>query len=164
MENKTKNNARSWLVILTIAVVFIMLYRMNPAPSQPRELTTLEFYEALSRNAVSQPVVRLLDRENGSTCLKGSYRVEETDPETKETREATVDYVVPLVPGENEKMMEFLLQKGVQVKVEEHRSMFSPLVVNILFFIGMIAAFYWLFARKMGGENGPFGLDRKSVV
>ncbi|MBE6381981.1 MAG: ATP-dependent zinc metalloprotease FtsH [Lentisphaerae bacterium] len=137
-----------------------MLYRMNPAPSQPRELTTLEFYEALSRNAVSQPVVRLLDRENGSTCLKGSYRVEETDPETKETREATVDYVVPLVPGENEKMMEFLLQKGVQVKVEEHRSMFSPLVVNILFFIGMIAAFYWLFARKMGGENGPFGFGK----
>ena len=160
MENKTKSNARSWLVILTIAVVFIMLYRMNPAPSQPKELTTLEFYEALSRNAVSQPVVRLLDRENGSTCLKGSYKVEETDPETKETREATVDYVVPLVPGENEKMMEFLLQKGVQVKVEEHRSMFSPLVVNILFFIGMIAAFYWLFARKMGGENGPFGFGK----
>ena len=115
MENKTKSNARSWLVILTIAVVFVMLYRMNPAPSQPRELTTLEFYEALSRNAVSQPVVRYLDRENGSTCLKGECKLSETDAETKETRETTVDFVVPLVPGENEKMMEYLLQKGIQV-------------------------------------------------
>ena len=160
MEKKNQNSARSWLVIAMVAVAFFALYRMSPSASPVREMSVLDFYAAVSEGRVVQPVTRYVDRETGSTCLKGEASFPSEQGEDGETKLVKAQYRVPLVPGENENLMEDLLRRGIQVTVEEHRSPLSPLVVNILFFVGMIALFYWMFAKKMGGENGPFGFGK----
>ena len=156
---------RSWLIVALVAALFFTFYKVNPGESAMRELTQLDFYKALDEGKLVEPVVRYLDREEGTTYLTGEM---ETDAADKDGRPVTdkkgnplrVKYRVPLVPGENEMIMEDLFRRQIQVKVTERRSPLSPFVMNILFFGGMIFLFYWLFYRKMGGGDGVFGFGK----
>ena len=157
-KKKPKNvNPRSWLVIALVVASFFALNRITPSPTGVRELTRLEFDEVLEQGIVEQPVIRVIDREDGSTRLVGKLR---TGEKAADGKEAKADFVLPLVPGENEELMATLRAGGMPVKVVEKRSALSPFMVQLLFFFLMIGAFYWFFARKMGGENGPFGFGK----
>ena len=103
-------------------------------------------------------VTRYIDREDGTTALTGEIYVGEADKESGKKEKKR--YRVKLVPGENEKIMEDLRARGIPVEIEEHRAAISPFLMQILFFVGFIALFYWLFARRMGGEGGPFGFGK----
>ena len=149
---------RSWLVIALIASMFVLLYRMNPNAEMVRELTQVEFFKALDGGEIEEPIVRFIDREDGETSLKGKMRVKEE--RMGEEKEVEVPFRVRLVPGENETLMNELLVRGRQVKVEERRPAISPFLMQIIFFVLMIGAFYWFFGRKMGGEGGPFGFGK----
>ena len=176
MAKKTQNSAakpdgknvgamRSWLLIALVAALFFSFYKSTPGEAGVRELTQLEFYKALDEGKIVEPVVRFLDRDEGETYLTGEMETDDVDKDGKPLADGKGDpvrvrYRVPLVPGENESMMEDLFSQQIQVKVKERRSPISPFLMNILFFAGMMFLFYWLFYRRMGGEGGMFGFGK----
>ena len=148
---------RSWILIALVAVSFFSMYRMNPNPAKVRALTHLEFYRAIEAGKIVDPVTRHIDRDEGTTYLTGEI---ETDTLTDDGDPVREKYRVALVPGENEGLMEDLLNGNLKVVIQEHRSAFSPFVMQILFFLGMMVLFYWLFGRRLSGANGPFGFGK----
>ena len=157
MEKKSANPAKSWLIIGAIALVFLALYEMNPNQPVVKDLTQLEFYQVLDENKVVEPIVRFTDRDEGITYLKGEMETGELTPDGKPAR---VPYRVRLVPGENESLMKDLFNRRRQVKVDEKRSAMSPFVTQLIFFLGFLAVFYFLFARRVGGGDGMFGFGK----
>ena len=157
MDKKTSKPARPWLLIAIVAVLLLSLFRMSPDVAPVREITQVEFFKLLDENKVVTPVVRMLDHDEGTTYLSGEAETNELQKDGSPVREK---FRLPLVPGENEWLMDDLFREGVQVSVREKRSLLSPMLVNILFMIGVMAFFYFMFARRMGGENGPFGFGK----
>ena len=156
---------RSWIIIATVVALFFAFYKTNPSEQAVRELTQIEFYKALDEGKLVEPVVRFIDRDEGETYLTGEMETDQVDKDGKPLADKNGDpvrvrYRVPLVPGENEPLMENLFSQQIPVKVKERRSPLSPLVMNILFFGGMMFLFYWLFYRKMGGDGGMFGFGK----
>ena len=156
-----KNNSsawRSWLMIALVAFAFFSMYRLNPSQPKTKELTQVEFYKALDDNRLVEPVVRMIDRDDGETYLTGDM---ETDELKENGDPVTVPYRLQLVPGENETLMADILANNVKVIVKEQKSALSPFVSQLLFFFGFLALFYWFFYRKMGGGGGgPFGFGK----
>jgi cell division protease FtsH len=161
---KKKNQAwRSWFMIAMIALAFFSMYRLNPNPAKVRELSQLEFYNAINAGKIVEPVVRLFDRDENETYLTGEAETDELDKEGSPVKER---YRVQLVPGENETLMQDLLEQNIRVVVKEKRSAISPFVTQLLFFFGFLALFYWFFYRRMSGQSGPFsfGKSRAKVL
>ena len=133
---KVKNSAiRSWITIALVAAVFYAMYRANPNPSQSRSLTQLELYNAINEGKITGPVVRHLNREDGETFLTGEMETDELDAKDDPVR---TRFVVRLVPGENEHLMDDLLAANISVEVREHKSAISPFIMQTLFFVGMM--------------------------
>ena len=157
---------RSWIIIAVAVALFFTFYKTNPGESAVRELTQLEFYKALDEGKLVEPVVRFMDRDDGETYLTGEMETDEVDKDGKPLADKNGDpvrvrYRVPLIPGENESLMEDLFRQQIQVKVRERRSPISPLMMNIIYLGGMLFLFYWLFYRKMGGgDGGVFGFGK----
>jgi hypothetical protein len=77
---KKKNQAwRSWLVIALVASMFFSMYKLNPNPVKTRELSQLEFYNAVDAGKIVEPVVRFLDRDEGETYLTGEIETDDLD-------------------------------------------------------------------------------------
>ncbi len=158
---KMQSNAfRSWLAIALVAAVMFSLYRANPNPVKTRDLTSLDFYRAIDAGKIVEPVVRHLDREEGETYLTGEIETDILDGKGDPVKEK---FIVKLVPGENERLMDDLLQSNIKVEIVEHRSALSPFVTQTLFFVGMLALMYWFMYRKMGGDGGPFGFGKSKA-
>ncbi|MBO7721684.1 MAG: ATP-dependent zinc metalloprotease FtsH [Kiritimatiellae bacterium] len=153
---------RSWLMIALIAVMFFSMYRMNPNVQKTRELTQLEFFKAVDDGKIVEPVVRHLDRDEGETYLAGEIETDELDAQGNPVKEK---YRVSLVPGENEDLMNDLFNAQIKVVVKEKKSALSPFVMQLLFFVGFMLLFYWLFYRRMGGGGVlGFGKSRAKVL
>ena len=164
---KDSGGRRSWLVIALIVLVLMSFYRMNPDMAPVAEMTTVEFYGKLQSGAIKPPVVRVVDRDSGSTWLTGELvaakggdsagREEDGQGKSKNPR-----YRVLLVPGENSKMMEDLRHRGIPVVIEERRSLLSPFVVQTIFFVGLLVFFFWMTSKKMG-DGGMFGFAKSKA-
>ena len=164
-DGKSVGAMRSWIIIAAAVALFFTFYKTNPGEPAVHELTQTEFYKALDEGKIVEPIVRFLDRDEGVTYLTGEMETDEVDKDgkpiaDKDGNPVRVKYRVSLVPGENENLMEDLFTRQLQVKVRERRSPLSPLVMNILFFGGMMFLFYWFFYRKMGGDGGVFGFGK----
>ncbi len=157
MPKKMNPALRSWLVIALVAFAFISMYKMNPNRPKIRELTQIEFFKAIDAGKIVEPVVRFVDRDEGETFLTGEIETDELEKDGSPVKER---YRVALVPGENESLMNDLFASQVKVVVEERRSPISPFMMQLLFFFGFLALFYWFFHRKMGGDGGPFGFGK----
>ena len=144
-------------MIALIAVMFFSMYRLNPNVQRPKELTQIEFFKKLDDGKVVEPVVRFLDRDEGETYLTGEVETDELDQEGNPLRET---YRVSLVPGENEGLMNDLFAAQMKVVVKEKKSFMSPFVSQLIFFLGFMALFYFLFYRRMGGNGGLFGFGK----
>ena len=158
-------------MIALIAVVFLSMYRMNPNPQKVRELTQVEFFKAIDEGKIVEPIVRHVDRDEGETYLTGEMETDRTDAQgdplhDKAGNPVREAYRVALVPGENETMMNDLFDRQMKVEVREKRSAFSPFLMQLVFFLLFMFAFYWLFYRKMGGGGGilGFGKSRAKVL
>ncbi|MBO4448142.1 MAG: ATP-dependent zinc metalloprotease FtsH [Kiritimatiellae bacterium] len=165
MPRNDKSNIRGWLVILLIAFVFYSMYRMNPGGVQVRELTLLEFYDAVNAGRVVEPVTRVVDRDEGHTYLEGEIETDEKDEKgeprlDKDGKPVRARYKVPLVPGENENLMQDLLDAKVSTEVKEVASAISPFMMQLIFFFGFLFVFYWLFYRRAAGGGGMFGFGK----
>ena len=164
---KSKQNAvRSWLVILVIVLAFLSMYRMNPASPKTEELTQLDFFRKVEEGKILDPVTRVIDRDSGETFLFGEMETDElvkSDDARINGEPVRRKYRVPLVPGENEKLMDDLLAGNIQVKIEERKSTLSPFIVQTLFFVGMLALLYWFMYSRVGGGGGPFGFGKSKA-
>lgn len=161
MSKKGESTWRSWLVIALIVGILLSLYRATPGGSNDTaDLTLVEFYEAMEKGRIVEPVTRVIDRDNGETFLSGNMELNEElnadgSPKTRK-------YRVSLVPGENEQLMADLLNNSIKVKLEERESPISPFLRQLIFFIAMLALFYWMF-RRMGSGSGPFGMGKSKA-
>ena len=144
-------------MIALIALMFFSMYRLNPNVPKTRELTQLEFFKAIDDGKVVEPIVRFLDRDEGETYLTGEIETDELNDKGDPVRES---YRVALVPGENETLMDDLFNRRMRVVVKAKKSLMSPFVTQLVFFLGFMALFYWFFARKVGGSGGPFGFGK----
>jgi len=154
---------RSWLLITLVAVAFFSLYRTDSGAERSRDITMLDFYDAMDAGKVVEPVVRTVDRDEGATFLSGEL---ETDALDKDGAPVRKPFRLQLVPGENEGLMADILDAKIKVEVRERRSALSPFLSQLLFFFGFLALFYWFFYRRMGGQGGPlgFGKSRAKVL
>ena len=161
MAKKAESAGRSWLLIALVACALLSLYRASPqAAAKEQEATLLEFYEAMEQGRLVEPVTRVFDRDEGSTYLAGEMELKDElndDGSPKKRR-----YRVRLVPGENERVMNDLLDNSIKAEVVEKKAMLSPFIVQTLFFVGMLALLYWIMYRRMGG-GGPFGFGKSKA-
>jgi len=158
---------RSWLVIVLIACVFLSMYRLNPNTPTTKEITLLDFYKAMEQGKLVEPVIRVFDRDEGSTYFMGEMETDKEDDKgaplaDKNGEPVRETYRVALVPGENEKTMDDLLLANIRVEVKEKKAAISPLVINLLFTFGFFVLIYYLFFRRMGG-GGPFGFGKSKA-
>lgn len=157
---------RSWLLIALIACAFFSMYRLNPNTPKPRELTLLEFYQALDQGKLVEPIERVLDHDSGETYLAGEIETDElieSENKAEDGMPKKEAYRVSLVPGESSRVMEDLLEANVKCKVREDRSALSPMWINLIFMFGMMALFYFFFFRRMGGGGGLFGFGKSKA-
>ena len=70
---------------------------------------------------------------------------------------------VRLVPGENEQLMLWLVERGVDCPVKEHAPLIGPLLQQLFFFLLLLAFFWFIFYRKMGSGGGPFGFGKSKA-
>ena len=157
MGRKNAGTARPWLLIMLLLFVGLSFYKMNSAGTKPRDMSAVEFRRALDSGAVEDPLERVISHDEGTTYLSGRLKVENKE---KDGGKRSVPFRVYLVPGESEKLMNDLADRSVNVKVRNESSALSPLVMNLLFFGATIFLFYWLFARRLGGDGGPFGMGK----
>ena len=143
-----------------IAIMFLAMFRANQNVVPERELTQTEFFNAIDAGKITEPIIRLLNRDEGSTALIGKIETDELDDNGEPKREP---YRVTLVPGENESLMNDLFERKMKVIVKEQKSMLSPFVVQLLYFIGFSFLFYWLFFRRIGSGMG-FGKSRAKLL
>ena len=96
MADNTNNPLRSWLMIGLVAVAFLAMYRMNPGEQKVRELTQVEFFDALDKGKIVEPVVRYLDHDEGETYLAGfSAKGEMTSGTIYWLRNGKWDFKIP---------------------------------------------------------------------
>ena len=158
MSKQSPSAWRSWLLIALIVGAFFSMYRMNPRAAKLRDLTLLEFYKAMEEGKLVEPVVRVVDRDEGETYLSGEIELNDLKDDGSPKTEK---YRVSLVPGENESTMNDLLLNNVKYTVVERQSALSPFVTQLLFFFGFMFLFYWFFYRRMsGGSGGVFGFGK----
>ena len=161
MAKKGESAGRSWLLIALVVCALLSLYRASPqATAKTQEATLLEFYEAMESGRLVEPVTRVFDRDEGSTYLAGEMELKDelNDDGSPKKRK----YRVRLVPGENERVMNDLLDNSIKVEVVEKKAAISPFIVQTLFFVGMLALLYWIMYRRMGG-GGPFGFGKSKA-
>lgn len=164
MSIKEKSSFRSWLLIAIIAFAFYTMFKMNPAAPKPRDMTVLEFRGAVATNTVVSPVTRVIYMDEAKSFIEGEV-TNITGPDGKIKLDGDGEplrekFKVDLVPGENNDLMQYLLEKKIPVKIKEVSSALSPFVMQLLFFIAFMALFYWLFYRKMGSGGGMFSFGK----
>ncbi|MGN0855214.1 MAG: ATP-dependent zinc metalloprotease FtsH [Kiritimatiellia bacterium] len=167
MEKKPSNPLNSWLVIGAVALAILLLLRMDRNPiSSSEELTQVAFRQVIAEQRLTGELTRVIDHDDGSTFLFGRMSKPKTNRDGSvvlgdDDNPAFVEvpFRVQLVPGENQQLMDSLLANGIPVRVEERKSAMTPFVVQLIFFVAMIAMFYWFFGRRMGGD-GLFGYGK----
>ena len=145
-----------WIAILIVAAMFLTMRYFSDANAAKKvdELSVTGFRRAVTENRVAR-VERIRDMDSASTYLRGEY-----------ITGGSVNPVfrVRLVPGENEELMNWLVEKGVECPVKEHSPLIGPLMQQLLFFLLLIGFFWFVFYRKMAASGGgPFGFGKSKA-
>ena len=139
-----------WITLAIVALTFLAMRFFSPNPEKMAELSQAEFRAAVAAEQIER-VTRVRELDSGITYLKGKLK------------DQAVNFRVRLVPGENEKLMDFLLESGLKCPVEEKEPFMGPLLQQLLFFV-LIAGFFWfLFYRRLGGTGGPLAFGKSKA-
>ena len=143
-----------WIILAVIAATFLAMRLMNPNRPLVNEISQTEFRALVEEGRVLQ-VKRVRALESGSTYIAGELKSDADKP---------VKFRVNLVPGENEKLMDFLVEHDVSCPVEEEEPLLGPFMQQLLIF-GVFAALLWFFIyrRMMGGSGGPFSFGKSKA-
>ena len=172
MEKKPSNPLKSWFLIGLVGLSVLLLLRLDRGPvASPEELTEIAFRQVVAERRLVGDLVRIIDREDGGTYLSGKQRKPKADRDGNHVLGADgkpelveAPFRVQLVPGENQQLMDKLLASGIPVRVEEHKSALSPFLMQLVFFVLMIAMFYWIFGRRGGDGMFGFGKSRAKML
>ena len=139
-----------WITLAIVALTFVAMRMMTPNAEKMEDISQTEFRAALAAGEVER-VERVRELDAGTTYLLGRMRGRQ-EP-----------FRVRLVPGENEKLMEFLTDQGISCPVKEKEPLMGPLMQQLLFFL-LLAAFFWfVFYRKLGGAGGPLSFGKSKA-
>ena len=139
-----------WITIAIVALTFMAMRFFSPNADKVEDISQMEFRAAVTANEVER-VERVRELDSGVTYLIGRLRGRSDN------------FRVRLVPGENEKLMDFLNENGVNCPVREKEPVFGPLMQQLLFFL-LLAAFFWfVFYRKLGGSGGPLSFGKSKA-
>ena len=148
-----------WVILLVVAAAFLaMRFMSDQRAPKLRELSQTEFREYLGDGTNTPVRVSDLERvrqvETGSTYIAGK------------TTEDGQPFRVTLVPGENGKLMEDLMARGLKCPVrEEGKSELASLFTQMLILFLPLALLYWFFYRRMGGGGSlSFGKSRAKLL
>ena len=147
--------SRSGLLVLAVIAASLLVMRMmNPNKVQYAEISQTEFRARVEAGDVER-VERVRSLDSGSTYLAGDM---------KTTSGMSTKFRVNLVPGENERLVEFLIERGVKCPVREEEVLFGPFLQQLVIF-GVFAALLWIFVyrRMMGGSGGPFSFGKSKA-
>ena len=161
MEKKKTSRPIPWLLIVLIAVLAYSFMRVNIGTEPVSEISQAEFLLAINENRIAQPIKRIIQLDEGITYFEAQEILPQTQEQIKSKEDPKRRTVrINLALGENETLMNFLMNRGIKVEVQNKSSAISPFLMNTLFFIGMIFLFYWFMGRKLGGSGGPFGMGK----
>ncbi|MBO5648014.1 MAG: ATP-dependent zinc metalloprotease FtsH [Kiritimatiellae bacterium] len=161
MEKKKTSRPVPWLLIVLIAVLAYSFMRVNIGTEPVSEISQAEFLLAINENRITQPIKRIIQLDEGITYFEAQEILPQTQEQIKSKEDPKRRTVrINLALGENETLMNFLMNRGIKVEVQNKSSAISPFLMNTLFFIGMIFLFYWFMGRKLGGSGGPFGMGK----
>ena len=139
-----------WITLAIVALTFLAMRLMSPNPEKTVELSQAEFRSAVEAHEVER-VERVRELDSSVTYLQGQLRGQ------------SKPFRVRLVPGENEKLMDFLLEQGISCPVREKESLWGPILMQLLPFL-LLAAFFWfVFYRKLGGAGGPLAFGKSKA-
>ena len=139
-----------WITLAIVALTFLAMRLMSPNPEKTAELSQAEFRAAVEAHEVER-VERVRELDSSVTYLQGQLRGQ------------SKPFRVRLVPGENEKLMDFLLEQGISCPVREKESLWGPILMQLLPFL-LLAAFFWfVFYRKLGGAGGPLAFGKSKA-
>ena len=139
-----------WITLAIVAGTFLLMRFFSPNPEKTNDLSQAQFRTAVETGKVAE-VVRVREVESGSTYLRGKLQ------------DGKTTFRVRLVPGENEKLMDYLAEQGVSCPVEEKEPLIGPLMQQMLFFL-LLAAFFWfVFYRRLGGGGGPLAFGKSKA-
>ena len=139
-----------WITLAIVALTFLAMRLMSPNEEKVAEISQTEFRAAVDAHEVER-VERIRELDSGVTYLLGKLHGR-TEP-----------FRVRLVPGENEKLMDFLTEAGISCPVKEKEPILGPLMQQLLFF-RLLAAFFWfVFYRKLGGTGGPLSFGKSKA-
>ena len=139
-----------WITLAIVALTFLAMRLMSPNAEKTAELSQAEFRSAIEAHEVER-VERVRELDSGVTYLLGQLHGQ------------SKPFRVRLVPGENEKLMDFLLEQGVNCPVREKESLWGPILMQLLPFL-LLAAFFWfVFYRKLGGTGGPLSFGKSKA-
>ena len=150
------NPSRSgWVVLAVVAATFLAMRFFGQANGErTAELSVTGFKRAVVEHRVAK-VERVRDMDSSSTYLRGEF---------VPGGGTNAAFRVRLVPGENEQLMGWLVEQGVDCPVKEHAPLIGPLMQQLLFFLLLIGFFWFVFYRKMGsGGGGPFGFGKSKA-
>ncbi len=139
-----------WITLAIVALTFLAMRLMSPNEEKVAEISQTEFRAAVDAHEVER-VERIRELDSGVTYLLGKLHGR------------TESFRVRLVPGENEKLMDFLTEAGISCPVKEKEPILGPLMQQLLFFL-LLAAFFWfVFYRKLGGTGGPLSFGKSKA-
>ena len=144
------SNASGFIALAVIAALLFASWKMNPNEARTKELSQTAFIAAVNAGEVKE-VARIREIESGSTYLVGKLTKDDTA------------FRVGLVPNENEQLMGFLVQKGIDCPVKEKAPLFGPIMMQLIFFLLFAGVIWFFFYRRMGGSGGPFGFGKSKA-
>ncbi|MBR1871543.1 MAG: ATP-dependent zinc metalloprotease FtsH [Kiritimatiellae bacterium] len=179
------------MLLAAIAAAFILLQHFSGDDAQNAlELSQMEFKRAVAEGQVAE-VVRVRDTGTGSTFLEGRMAIRKdaaaadgNEPRQEEGNTAKKSFIarmfggekappqkqgepfrVNLVPGENEKLMEFLEARGVACPVKEREALIGPFMMQIIYLLLFVGLLWFLFYRRIGGagSGGIFTMGKSKT-
>ena len=143
-----------WLALALVTAAFIaMRFFGQTGGEHVDDLSVTGFRRAVEEHRIAK-VERVRDLDSSSTFLRGEYVA---------GGGAGGAFRVRLVPGENEGLMAWLVEQGVDCPVKEHSPLIGPLMPQLLFFLLLLGFFWFVFYRKIGGGGGPFGFGKSKA-
>ena len=143
-----------WFALALVAAAFIAMRFFGQANGERMDdLSVTGFRRAVEEHRVAK-VERVRDLDSSSTFLRGEYVA---------GGGSNGAFRVRLVPGENEGLMAWLVEQGVDCPVKEHSPLIGPLMQQLLFFLLLLGFFWFVFYRKIGGGGGPFGFGKSKA-
>lgn len=148
-----------WAILLAIAATLAALNYLGSAAEEKliKEMSQRELRSAVVSGTVEK-IVRMNDHAEGGTYFRGRLKSAQQGSKGQEFR-------VRLIPGENERIMAFLEENGINCPVEEREPVIGPFLMQVLLLVIMGLIFWFLFYRRVGGagSGGIFSMGKSKA-